>query len=140
MTEENKRKKEYLERYQFLDRKIDLLLEEKSRVMSMSTRVTQSFSDMPKGGGDDKIQRAVDRLCELDAAINAEVDHYVNMRGEIMATIGTVGNPLLEEVLYHRYVNPKTRNRSWNYIGRLMGYSDDHAKRLYGWALLKLRI
>lgn len=135
MTEENRKKKEYLDKYQQLSKRIDSLLEEKRIVYSRATRITPSYSDMPRGGQDDRIQSAVDRLCEIDKQIDIEVDKLVDMRKEIMRTIKTVGQPLLEAILINRYIN----GMKWEQIAVKMNYEYRWILHLHGKALGRIK-
>ncbi len=141
MDEQYRQKKAYLERYQALEKKIGTLAEERARLLSMAAGIAPSYSHTPgtKPRGADRIQTAVDRLGELEDAIEREARRYAALRQEIARAIETVGDARLEEVLYRRYIDPKTRGQTWRAIGRAMGYTEDHAKRLHGWAIARLR-
>jgi hypothetical protein len=136
MTEENLRKKQYLERYKNLNREIDRMIDERATIMSRATKITPSYSEMPKGVDGDKIQQAVDKLCELDGEINAKIDAYVDMREEIERTIKTVGDERIETVLRYRYID----GMKWEQIAVKANYDYRWVLRLHGIGLQKVKL
>ncbi len=136
MTEENKKKKAYLDRYKSLDGEINRLIEERAVIMSKATRITPSYSDMPKNFGGDKIQQAIGRLSELDEIITQKINAYVDMRREIEHVINTINDDRLKAVLRYRYID----GMKWEQIAVKSNYDYRWVLRLHGMGLQKVKI
>lgn len=133
----NQDKKAYLQKYRAADDEINDLLREKERIMSRLTRMTTSISGMPHGGGDsDKMTDGIARVIELDAEIDRKVDALCDLRREVCANIGTVGDATLRRVLMLRYISGKT----WEQIAVNMSYSYMQVCRLHGKALSEINM
>ncbi|WP_312281947.1 hypothetical protein [Oscillibacter sp.] len=131
----NQEKKAYLQRYRAADNEINDLLMEKKRIMSRLTRMTTSISGMPHGGGEsDKMTDGIAKVVELDAEIDSKVDALCDLRREVCANIGTVGDATLRRVLMLRYISGKT----WEQIAVEMNYSWRQIIRIHGQALTKM--
>ena len=83
----NAEKKAVLLEYQAIERRIKRLQVEKQGWMEKATAVSPNLSDMPKGGGTDKIQNAVCRIADIEADINREIDRQIDLRERIEAAI-----------------------------------------------------
>lgn len=69
-----KEKKEYLKRYRKIDREVNQLLMEKDEIFSLGTKITPTYSDMPKGTGEsNKIQSTIEKLEEQENKINQKI-------------------------------------------------------------------
>lgn len=133
----NQEKKDYLNQYRPLERQFQDLLEERGRWMDVATHITPSYSDMPKGGSStDKIQRAVDRLSNLDNQILVQLETIERARDEIVAAIGTVKDERLCELLRYKYIDGYT----FELIAVKMGYNWRWVLDLHGRALTALQI
>jgi DNA-directed RNA polymerase specialized sigma subunit len=133
----NQEKKAYLQKYRAADDEINDLLREKERIMSRLTRMTSCLSGMPHGGGSsDKMTDGVAKVIELDAEIDSKVDALCDLRREVCANIGTVGDATLRRVLMLRYISGKT----WEQIAVNMSYSYMQICRLHGKALSEINM
>jgi DNA-directed RNA polymerase specialized sigma subunit len=133
----NQEKKAYLQKYRAADDEINDLLHEKERIMSRLTRMTSCLSGMPHGGGEsDKMTDGVAKVIELDAEIDSKVDALCDLRREVCANIGTVGDATLRRVLMLRYISGKT----WEQIAVSMSYSYMQVCRLHGKALSEINM
>lgn len=133
----NQEKKEYLNRYRSLDRKINRLLEELERWQSLATKITPCYSLMPKGNSNsDKLQTAVDNIIELQDVLNKKTDKYIDMRKDIDKAIDTVEDDTLQLLLCYRYID----NLTWEQVAVKMNYSYMQVCRLHGKALSKVRL
>ncbi len=130
--------KEYLKSLQRLDTIINQKLEELASLKRMSTAI---------GGGDytkEPVQtstspdaqfvKTVNKIIDLDAEINADIDRFVDTKHRIINQIQSLEDVNHVRVLYERYV----KYRSLRDIAHEMGFTYQYARRLHGQALLKL--
>src|SRR5574344_749071 len=133
----NREKKAYLQKYRAADDEINDLLREKERIMSRLTRMTSCLSGMPHGGGEsDKMTDGIAKVIELDAEIDSKVDALCDLRREVCANIGTVGDATLRRILMLRYISGKT----WEQIAVEMDRSYMQICRLHGKALSEINM
>lgn len=130
----NKDKKAWLKRYSAIDRQIKNKTDELSMWRSRATKITPTYSGLPKGGGGDRIQTAVDNICRLEDEINAEIDRLIITRAEINEAIAKVEDERLREVLTLRYIQGK----SWEWIAVEMHYNYRWVTKLHGKALSEI--
>lgn len=127
----NAEKKAILLKYQAIERRINRLQAEKQGWMEKATAVTPVLSDMPKGGGADKIQNAVCRIADIEADINREIDRQIDLRERIEAAICAIPDGRLRDLMRYRYIDGLT----WEQIAVEMHYSYVHICRMHGQAL-----
>ena len=133
----NKDKKKWLLEYRKLDQDIERDMEELQRLKSRAEKITSSVSGMPKGGNQgDRLQLAVDRICELEERLNGKIDAAVKRRKEMEAAITTVEDKTLQLLLQYRYIDGMT----WEQIAVKMNYDYRWILRLHGRALTRLTI
>lgn len=133
----NKDKKKWLLEYRKLDQDIERDMEELQRWKSRAEKITSSVSDMPKGGNQgDRLQLAVDRICELEERLNGKIDAAVKRRKEMEAAIATVEDRTLQLLLRYRYIDGMT----WEQIAVKMNYDYRWTLRLHERALTRLTI
>lgn len=126
--------KEYLSQYKWLDKKIQDLLDEKSRLEAIACKVT---SDTSNGSGhgssiSDKVGSTAAKLADIEREIDREIDRLVDIKQEIKKTIATVPNDTMRALLTKKYINLK----SFEQIAEEMGYSKRHVLRLHEKALI----
>ena len=125
----NQDKKQWLGRYLSLKREIVALDRERERIMSLGTKITPTYSDMPHGGsGEDKIQSAVDKLTGIAEQMDSKAADMRQSLVEIETAIGNVPQENLRELLRRRYICGERfeeiavkMNYSWRQIIRLHG-------------------
>ena len=127
----NAEKKAILLEYQAIERRINRLLDEKRGWMEKATAVNPVLSDMPKGGGADKIQNAVCRIADIEADINREIDRQIDLRERIETAICAIPDGRLRDLMRYRYIDGLT----WEQIAVEMHYSYVHICRMHGQAL-----
>lgn len=127
----NAEKKAILLKYQAIERRIKRLQAEKQGWMEKATAVTPVLSDMPKGGGADKIQNAVCRIADIEADINREIDRQIDLRERIETAICAIPDGRLRDLMRYRYIDGLT----WEQIAVEMHYSYVHICRMHGQAL-----
>ena len=131
-TPENELKIRYLSRYRRMSKRIDRLLEEQSRWREMALKITPVLSQAP-GGGEigSPIERPMDKVLEIDAEINREIDELQIVRQEIRAALNQLEDESLKLLMEYRYIDGLT----WEQIAVKMNYSYMQICRLHGKAL-----
>lgn len=104
--------------------------------MDIATHITPSYSDMPKGGNTDKIQRAVDSLSALDSQIMEQLAIIERARADIITAISTAPAEKLRELLRYKYIDGYT----FELIAVKMEISWRYALQLHGDALSAIKI
>lgn len=132
----NAEKKAILLEYQAIERRINRLLDEKRGWMEKATAVNPVLSDMPKGGGTDKIQNAVCRIADIEADINREIDRQIDLRERIETAICAIPDGRLRDLMRYRYIDGLT----WEQIAVTMRLDYRWVLRLHGRALSELTI
>lgn len=127
----NAEKKAVLLEYQAIERRIKRLQSEKQGWLEKATAVSPNLSDMPKGGGTDKIQNAVCLIADIEADINREIDRQIDLRERIEAAICAIPDGRLRDLMQYRYIDGFT----WEQIAVTMNYSYVHICRMHGQAL-----
>lgn len=130
----NAEKKVILLEYQAIERRIKRLLDEKRGWMEKATAVTPVLSDMPKGGGADKIQNAVCRIADIEADINRKIDRQIDLRARIETAICAIPDGRLRDLMRYRYIDGLT----WEQIAVTMNFSYQWVCKLHGDALRKI--
>lgn len=134
---ENELKIRYMSRYRRLNQRIDRLLEEQSRWREKAMRITPVLSPVPGGGGSGSpIERPMDKVLEIDAEINREIDELQTVRQEIRAALNQLEDENLELLMEYRYIDGMT----WEQIAVKMHYGFQWVCKLHGRALNRLRI
>ena len=137
MTPENEAKKQYLLRYRQAEREVQLLMEEKERLLALATRVTPSYSGEAKGSGSgDRMGAAVDKIVQCEEEINEAIDAAVDVRREVIEKILTIPDQTLRQVLRRYYILGMT----WEEVAVHMHYSSMHVCRHHGQALAQMRL
>lgn len=126
------KKTDFLGRY----RQVDMRIQRKCREMSLwrqrALQITPIYSELPGGRGkEDKIQSAVDHICEIEEEINRDIDELVMIREQVQKAIHSVKDQTLETLLEYRYIDGLT----WEELAEKMHYSYQWVCRLHGKAL-----
>ena len=75
----------YLKRYGAIDKRIDQECEELAKWNCRATKVTPTYSDMPKGGEtSDKVQTAVEEIVKLKRQIGLDIEELTKIRVSAM--------------------------------------------------------
>lgn len=136
-TEEEKQKIRYLSRYRQVDARITKLLEEQRVWREKAMRITPVLSPVPGGGGSGSpIERPMDKVLEIDAEINREIDELQTVRQEIRAALNQLEDENLELLMEYRYIDGLT----WERIAEKMDYSRQWIFSLHGKALQKIEL
>lgn len=132
----NAEKKAVLLEYQAIERRIKRLQVEKQGWMEKATAVSPNLSDMPKGGGTDKIQNAVCRIADIEQKINRDIDRQIDLRERIEAAVCAISDGKLRDLMRYRYIDGMT----WEQIAVEMHYSYVHICRMHGQALAQIML
>ena len=130
----NAEKKAILLEYQAIERRIKRLQSEKQGWLEKATAVSPSFSDMPKGGGTDKIQNAVCRIADIEQKITREINRQIDLRERIEAAVCAIPDKKLRDLMQYRYIDGMT----WGKIAEEMDFSYQWVCRLHGYALQQI--
>ena len=87
--------KEYLGQAYRLDQRINSKLEQILSLRELTTKATATMSDMPGGGSRNvyKMQDIIGKIVDLENEINADIDHLVDLKREMVAVIKAVEHP-----------------------------------------------
>jgi DNA-directed RNA polymerase specialized sigma subunit len=137
-TMTNRDKIKYLKRYINLDREIERKLEEVARLRSKLARVTEVFTEEPKGGGSiyGKTGEILAKIVDLEKEIDADVDRLIFIRDNIKAIIEAVEDDRERLLLQYRYLD----GRTFEWIAAEMNYSWRQIHRLHSKALINLKM
>ena len=132
----NAEKRAVLLEYQAIERRIKRLQSEKQGWLEKATAVSPNLSDMPKGGGTDKIQNAVCRIADIEQKINRDIDRQIDLRERIEAAVCAISDGKLRDLMRYRYIDGMT----WEQIAVEMHYSYVHICRMHGQALAQIML
>lgn len=128
---------DYLEQIKTEDAKIDAKRAEEQELWALATTMTQNYSGMPKGSGnDDKMTVIVAKIIEARNRTNAQIDKYVDTKQDAIKHIEML--PVRQyEVLHWLYIRKRThreKNQSWYYtwaeIADNMGCTEQNVGKL----------
>lgn len=130
--------KEYLSQAKYLDEQINNKIRQLSILNDMATKVTTTYSDMPRGSNQNisRQDSIVTKIIDFQNEINQEVDALVDLKKEIYEKIQQVSNPEYRTVLERRYLCLET----WEQIAVDMSYSIQHIHRLHSSALSEISV
>ena len=98
-------KKAYLSRYQNMELEIERLEDAIEKWESRAERVTACYDSVKSPGGDDRMQSAIDMICELRNALYERLLDSTELRVEIENKIASVKNDRLRIILEYRYID-----------------------------------
>lgn len=125
--------KEYLQNIKRYDTIIDAKQREIDDLYALITRVTPVLkTDVVSGGGNqDKIGNAIAKITDLQAELNRDIDHFVDLKREAALKLGKVTRAEYYEILHKRYFE----YQSLEQIAVSMNYTYRWIRRLHGRAL-----
>lgn len=130
-------KKEWLNRYKSICRRILNKGEELENYRSMATKITPALSDMPKAqSNENRIEVITEKIIEVESQINDELDELLSVRTEIENVINQIPNETYQELLERRYI----QGQRWERIAIEMMYDYRYVLKLHGKALQTLHI
>ena len=124
-------KKEFLQRYIANEKEIARLEEELESWESRAERVTACFNHICGGSGDDRLQYAVDMLCELRAALYDRLVDSTEIRLEIEGCLSQIGDSRLKLIMEYHYID----DMIWEDVAEKMHLESRWLMRLHNRAL-----
>ena len=130
--------KEYLNQAYWLDHRIDSKLEQLSVLKEMATKTTSAMNGdvVSHTRNVHSMQDVINKIIDMQAEINADIDRLVDLKSEIMHVIKAVRNPEHQTLLELRYLCFK----SWECVAEQMGYNIRHVYRLHDEAVEQITI
>lgn len=112
------RTKEWLNRARNIDREINILLAERSRLFEQATKITKApkIDNVAEGGGN-ATERIMLKYTNCATKIDMCVDELCRVKEEIEAVIDKVEDYKLRNLLRCRYINCQTWERTAESIG-----------------------
>ena len=128
--------KEYLSQAYRLDQRINSKLEQVASLNELATKCTSTLTGMPRNPnhGTSTMADAVAKIVDLQAEINCDIDHLVDLKRDMVRAIKAVDNTEYQTLLELRYLCFKT----WEQIAVDMGYNVRHIYRLHDEAVNSL--
>lgn len=125
--------KEYLSQARHLDDRINTKLQQISQLNNLATNVTAAMTGMPRSASQptSRMANAVDKIVDLQAEINADIDTLVDLKRAIADLIRSVPNTDQQTVLEKRYLC----FQSWEQIAVDMAYSLHYLYKVHASAL-----
>lgn len=125
--------KEYLKGVKLLDAQINARLSEKEDLEDKLKHITPNLSfDKGSGGGNhDKLGGMIAKIVDLERAIDADIDRFVDLKNEALGLLNKMNNPTYMTILHRRYFQHNTFEK----IASDMGYSWRWICKLHGRAL-----
>ena len=130
--------REYLSQAYYLDQRINSKIEQVESLNDLARKAGCAISGMPRNPDRavSSMANAVERIVDLQAEINADIDRMVGLKTEIMKVIRQMDDPEFQTLLEKRYLNFHT----WGQIAVDMGYNVRHLYRIHDRALLEIKI
>lgn len=124
---------EYLEQVKILDSKIENKRDEERELWALATSMTQSYSGMPHGSGDnDKMTDIVKKIIEARNRTNAKIDEYVDTKQDVINHIERLPRKQYE-VLYWLYIKKREKREkgqkwyyTWSEVAENLGCTEQN--------------
>lgn len=131
-------KKDYLSQAYRLDQRINSKLAQVTALNDLATKCTSTLSDMPRNPNRSisTMADAVEKIVDLQAEINHDIDMLVDLKRDIVRAIKAVANTEYQTILELRYLCFKT----WEQIAVDMGYNVRHVYRIHDEAVESISI
>ena len=128
--------KEYLSQARYLDARINSKIKQIEQLNSLATSATSALSGMPHNPNKatSKMANIVDKIVDLQAEINHDIDTLVELKRDIGNLIKALPNADHQTILEKRYLC----FQSWEQIAVDLSVSMQHAFRLHDSALKKV--
>lgn len=129
---------EYLSQAYRLDIRINSKIEQVASLNDLALKATSVITGMPHNPNKSVSTMAdtIDKIIDLQAEINRDIDTLVDLKAEIVNVIKAVGNTEYQTLLEKRYLN----YMSWESIAVDMGYSIQHLYRLREKAYAEVKV
>lgn len=131
---ENKEKCRYLNQYRIMHIEIDQITKELQRWQDLATRISPSYSDMPHGGGSDRVQTAAVEVAELTEQLNEKIHQAIMVQENIKKLLESLDDIKLRQLMSYRYIN----GMRWEEIAVRMDYDYRYVLKLHGKSLCQI--
>ena len=128
---DNKEKCRYLNQYRIMHIEIDQITKDLQRWQDLATRISPSYSDMPHGGGSDKVQTAAVEVAELTDKLNQKLHQAIMVQENIKKLLESLDDIKLRQLMSYRYIN----GMRWEEIAVRMDFNYRWVLRLHRKAL-----
>ena len=126
----------YLEQVKYLDSMIDNKRDEERELWALATSMTQSYSGMPHGSGEnDKMTDTVKKIIDARERTNAQIDLYVSVKQDVINHIEMLPRKQYD-VLYWLYVKKRERCEkgqkwyyTWSEVAENLGCSEENIRK-----------
>lgn len=131
--------KEYLGQAHNMQRRINILAQERDALMSRAqgNQSPQLRHDGGGGSGPSDRMRYVDAYVDIERRLDEAIDEYEMTRNKIVMEINALSDARHAELLYLRYIKWMRLDEIADIMRKPNGrtYSSKHIQRLHGWAL-----
>lgn len=99
--------KQYLKQARYLDERINTKIAQVSSLHDLATKATSTLSDMPGSPtrNTHRMEDIIIKILMLENEINADIDHLVDLKDEILSVIKAVDDEECHLLLEKRYLN-----------------------------------
>ena len=99
--------KQYLKQARYLDERINTKITQVSSLHDLATKATSTLSDMPGSPtrNTHRMEDIIIKILMLENEINADIDHLVDLKDEILSVIKAVDDEECRLLLEKRYLN-----------------------------------
>ncbi|MFP3153406.1 hypothetical protein LQZ18_03060 [Lachnospiraceae bacterium ZAX-1] len=106
MDTENLTAKEYLSQAYRIDQRINSKLEQVQSLRELATKATTTLSDMPRSPSPNhhRMEDFITKAMDLESEINADLQHLIDLKHEIVTVVKCVEAPDLQTILELRYL------------------------------------
>ena len=126
----------YLEQVKYLDSMIDNKRDEERELWALATSMTQSYSGMPHGSGEnDKMTDTVKKIIDARERTNAQIDLYVSVKQDVINHIELLPRKQYD-VLYWLYVKKRDKCEkgqkwyyTWSEVAENLGCSEENIRK-----------
>ena len=133
---DNTNAKTYLLQVRRLDAIVQSKLNQIETLRSQVSSCTSVLSDSPAGQHNPQSRsNAIATLVDLESEINADIDELVDIKREVSATVYSLDNALMIEILTRRYFEYQT----WEQIAFECHVHYSHTHRIHQMALDKIQ-
>lgn len=137
---------EYLEQVKELDSKIENKRDEERELWSLATSMTQNYSGMPHGSGDnDTMTNIVKKIIDARNRTNAQIDKYVDAKQDVINHIERLPRKQYD-VLYWLYIKKRDDRKTgqkwyytWSEVAEGLGCTEQNIANVRRRALKNLQ-
>lgn len=126
----------YLEQVKYLDSMIDNKRDEERELWALATSMTQSYSGMPHGSGEnDKMTAIVKKIIDARERTNTQIDAYVDAKQDVIRHIEMLPRKQYD-VLYWLYIKKREKCQpgqkwyyTWSEVAENLGCSEENIRK-----------